>query len=308
MAEQRPSFRFYAKDWLASTRGLSGAARGYHIDMLALAWLNGGCDLDPETLRRSVGADKSEWRKVWPSLAPRWTEVNGRLINRRLETVREESTAFSEARRIAGKKGGSARANAKQTPSKEPSKPEANAPAETKPAFAFADPVTDAKSASVDAREPQAAHIAVLEVVSLWNAAVKEAPITTALTPRGERRIAEMLRVRSVSQLESLFQRIGHSDYATGRSGQHDSLTLWRALDDLDKVEAGDYDDRRKAGPTRVAGLAGGGTPRRASTTVAVIDPDYNGAEYRFHCAHAPTCTTWPQCRAAILAEESRTA
>jgi uncharacterized protein YdaU (DUF1376 family) len=122
-AETRPSFPFYPKDWLASTRGLSGAARGYHIDMLALSWLNGGCDVDPETLRRSVGAEKAEWRRVWPELSTRWQEVDGRLVNPRLERVREEATAYTEAKRIAGKLGGKAKAerlaNGKQTPSKE---------------------------------------------------------------------------------------------------------------------------------------------------------------------------------------------
>jgi hypothetical protein len=33
------------------------------------------------------------------------------------------------------------------------------------------------------------------------------------------------------------------------------------------------------------------------SSSVAVVDPDYNGAPYRFHCQHRPTCTTWPQHR-----------
>jgi hypothetical protein len=35
------------------------------------------------------------------------------------------------------------------------------------------------------------------------------------------------------------------------------------------------------------------------SSNVAVVDPNYNGAPYRFHCAHTPPCTTWPQHRDA---------
>jgi hypothetical protein len=35
------------------------------------------------------------------------------------------------------------------------------------------------------------------------------------------------------------------------------------------------------------------------SSSVAVVDPDYNGAPYRFHCGHTPPCTTWPQHRDA---------
>lgn len=301
MPETRPSFPFYAKDWLASTRGLSGAARGYHIDMLALSWLNGGCDLDPETLRRSVGAEKAEWRRVWPELATRWQERDGRMVNPRLERVREEATAYSEARALAGSKGGKAKAAKLAQGKQTPSNAIANALAETYPSSALAlasATTTDAQSASVDAREPRATRIAVLEVVSLWNASVKESPIDAAtLTPKGQRRIADMLAVRSVAQLEALFQRISRSDYATGRDGQHDALTLWRAFDQLDRIEAGDFDDRRPK-PTRVAGLTGGGVLASVRpVAVAVTDPDYNGAEYRFHCDHTPACTRWPQHR-----------
>ena len=51
-------------------------------------------------------------------------------------------------------------------------------------------------------------------------------------------------------------------------------------------------------GPVRVPALTGGGrvAPTRPAS-VPVTDPDYRGAEYRFHCSHSPTCTTWPQCR-----------
>ena len=61
-------------------------------------------------------------------------------------------------------------------------------------------------------------------------------------------------------------------------------------------------------GATRVAGLAGGGMTPRACTTVAVVDPNYNGHPYRFHCDHTPTCVTWPQHREINAADASRTA
>lgn len=156
MAERRPSFPFYPKDWIASTRGLSAAARGYYIDMLALSWLNGGCDTDPETLRRSVGAEKAEWRRVWPELAPRWQECDGRLVNRRLERTREEAHAYTEAKRLAGQKGGKAKAHAKQTPSKQL----AEGVAETYPPSALPSPspvtTTVADAPVVVARAPNA--------------------------------------------------------------------------------------------------------------------------------------------------------
>lgn len=138
MRETRPSFPFYPKDWLPATRGLSAAARGFHVDMLALAWLNGGCDVAEDTLRRSVGAERAEWRKAWAELEPRWPVVDGRRVNRKLEEVRAEMTRFTEARRAAGKTGGLAKASAKQTLSKEPSKALANDVAKPYPTSASA--------------------------------------------------------------------------------------------------------------------------------------------------------------------------
>lgn len=40
-------------------------------------------------------------------------------------------------------------------------------------------------------------------------------------------------------------------------------------------------------------------------TSVPVVDPDYRGAPYRFHCDHTPTCTTWPDHRTLVLSEPS---
>lgn len=41
-----------------------------------------------------------------------------------------------------------------------------------------------------------------------------------------------------------------------------------------------------------------------SSTSVAVVDPDYRGAPYRFHCAHTPTCATWPAHRDQLLGDD----
>lgn len=157
--EGRPFFQFYPADWIASTRGLSGAARGYHIDMLALAWLHGGCDSDTEALRRSVGAERAEWRKVWPELAPRWREVDGRLVNDRQERVRQEAEAYTTSKSIAGKKGGrrSVQARAEAFGSADPrSNREAEREAVVKPSPSPSPSLTtDSKEReSVDARAP----------------------------------------------------------------------------------------------------------------------------------------------------------
>jgi uncharacterized protein YdaU (DUF1376 family) len=133
--EKRPSFPFYPKDWLgsASVSSMPLAAQGLYIRLLAFAWLSDGLPSDSEALRRLAGVERAEWRKLWPVVSSLWEVVDGRLQNRKLETVREEATAYSEARALAGKHGGLATARAKQTASKAASKATANEAAKTQP-------------------------------------------------------------------------------------------------------------------------------------------------------------------------------
>jgi hypothetical protein len=51
--------------------------------------------------------------------------------------------------------------------------------------------------------------------------------------------------------------------------------------------------------PTRKGHRPYGVGTAAPSASVAVVDQNYNGAPYRFHCAHTPPCTTWPQHRDA---------
>lgn len=113
MPEPRPSFHFYAKDWLGSSRvrGLSFAERGLYIDLLAHAWDRPeGLPTDEALLQRLVGADRAEWRKLWPAVRACFQEHDGFLINRKLEHVREDSRQFREAKSKAGKASADARA------------------------------------------------------------------------------------------------------------------------------------------------------------------------------------------------------
>lgn len=151
MAERLPYFPFYPKDWIAATRHLSAAARGCYMDMLSLAWLHNGCEADPDVLRRSLGAEKAEWLRVWAELAPYWHEVDGRLHNRKLESVRDEATTFRETKSRAGQASVEARrkkhgtAQPQNSPNRTPNTPPNTTPTEgatdAEPALALTPPL-----------------------------------------------------------------------------------------------------------------------------------------------------------------------
>lgn len=144
MSEQRPYFPFYPKDWLgsASVSSMPLAAQGLYARLLAFAWLSDGLPADDEALRRLAGVERAEWRRVWPLVSSLWEARDGRLYQAKQERVRQEQTAYTEAKRKAGQKGGATRAaraaEGKQAPSNEVSKTQADDQAEPKPSSASA--------------------------------------------------------------------------------------------------------------------------------------------------------------------------
>lgn len=103
-----PAFQFYARDWIASsTRAMSLAARGAYTDLLAFSWLQDGLPVDPDTLRRLVGATEEEWARIWPDIEHEWPVVDGRRRNERQES---ERTALADYKAQC-ERGGKARAS-----------------------------------------------------------------------------------------------------------------------------------------------------------------------------------------------------
>jgi uncharacterized protein YdaU (DUF1376 family) len=121
MAEKRPYFPFYPKDWLgsASVSSIPLAAQGLYMRLLAFAWLSDGLPSDEDALRRLAGVERPEWKRLWPAVKPLWTVHGDRLENRKLEAVRSGETSFSEAKSEAGK--ASARARLRRTGTAQPS-------------------------------------------------------------------------------------------------------------------------------------------------------------------------------------------
>ena len=160
MAETRPSFPHYARDWYIATRGLSAAARGAFIDFMSVSWIQGGVPADPDELRKIACMERAEWRRVWPELEAKWpVGADGLRRNPKLEDVRREADVYHAAKQAAGQKGGKAsaesRAKAKQTASTASSTASILLQANVNPALALASATTtDTKSVSVVAREP----------------------------------------------------------------------------------------------------------------------------------------------------------
>ena len=106
-----PSFQFYPRDWLAnsSVRRMTLAERGAYIDLLAYAWQDGGLPDDDAELARMLQITVRAWRTLAPRVRPRFAAWDGRLVNTRLERVRDEQAAYRAAKAAAGRQSGVAR-------------------------------------------------------------------------------------------------------------------------------------------------------------------------------------------------------
>lgn len=117
-------------------QGMPGAAKWGYLSLLASAWQSDDCTLPTDNYELQILADLTakEWKQFGALILRRFTEDNGRLINRVLfdewseakanyERKNEQYQALREARIAAGRAGGLAKASkclasAKQTPSK----------------------------------------------------------------------------------------------------------------------------------------------------------------------------------------------
>jgi len=93
--EKPPAFQFYARAWLASTRGLSYEAKGAFIDALSWQWDNGGLPDDPRW-RQAFFGSRATAARLWGQIVHKFARVDGRMVNARLEGQRAELRAFSE--------------------------------------------------------------------------------------------------------------------------------------------------------------------------------------------------------------------
>ena len=114
MAKASPSFQFYPADWLVGTASLSHSSKATYLLLLCFEWTTVDVHFDPRKLARMIGISEQEFDSDWAELKEKFViDGDNCLRNERLETIRAEALALSEARREAGRKGGASKAKAK---------------------------------------------------------------------------------------------------------------------------------------------------------------------------------------------------
>ena len=112
MAKAPPSFQFYPADFVMGCAHLDAQAIGCYLLALCYQWAHGSLPRCANQRARICKLGAAEFGSVWDQIADKFTETeDGRYINERLESVRQQVFALSEKRSTAGRKGGQASAS-----------------------------------------------------------------------------------------------------------------------------------------------------------------------------------------------------
>ena len=96
-----PAFQTYAADFYMDTAGWDPYAVGIYWRLLMYEWINGALPTELEELTRIGGAKVKTFNHFWNHQVSSKFSVNGngKLINRRMEEVRQNQSKYSESRR-----------------------------------------------------------------------------------------------------------------------------------------------------------------------------------------------------------------
>lgn len=102
MYQTTPAFQFYPKDFLEGTAHMSNAEAGAYIRLMSHQWLKDGLVDDRTTLIRFCNGDE---QGLEVALEKFKKQKNGKLKNKRLETVKKNQKKYKKKQQESGKKG-----------------------------------------------------------------------------------------------------------------------------------------------------------------------------------------------------------
>jgi uncharacterized protein YdaU (DUF1376 family) len=100
---------WFVGDFMASTATWTGPERGLYIQLLGCQWSAGSLPADLPRLARAVNYELPEFLALWPTVAPKFKNGDGRYTNLRLEEIRAKNEALNAARSAKAKVAADAR-------------------------------------------------------------------------------------------------------------------------------------------------------------------------------------------------------
>ena len=111
-----PAYQWYPKDYDSdeAVKLMTYEQEGVYHRLLDHQWLHGSIPAEPKQIAMLVPkVPPRRFLSLWPGIAGKFVDVGGRLVNKKLETVRTDTAAYKALKAAAGKASAEARAEQK---------------------------------------------------------------------------------------------------------------------------------------------------------------------------------------------------
>lgn len=152
MTDRLPSMPFFVSDYLANTdvMMMSLAERGLYTHLMFRQWQDGRLEFNAKKLSVLCACSESEFLEIWEGVKEKFnTDSEGRIYNKRVETVKKEYLRIRKKRSISGSKGGSKTASKRASKSVDPLGSKKQPPIHSSPIHSspiHSDPIKDTAS------------------------------------------------------------------------------------------------------------------------------------------------------------------
>lgn len=105
--QKAPAYQWYPKDYISDSAvmAMTLEAQGLYRFLLDVCWLDGGLPMRSHELWRIGRCDSLEhFEQLWPAIAPKFYEKDGKYQNRRLDEERKKQANNRKQRQLAAEK------------------------------------------------------------------------------------------------------------------------------------------------------------------------------------------------------------
>lgn len=281
-AQKAPAYQWYPKDFMSdgAAMAMTLEQQGLYRFLLDVCWLENGLPMRPHELWRIGRCDSLDhFEQLWPLIAPKFYEKDGRWHHKRLDDERKKQAKNRKQRHLAAERRWELERQSR------------NAAALREQYIASSSPTASAAPASKQKEPRPEAVDHARDLADLWNATTQAPlPRCTEVNDDRKRKANARLREHPLEHWRAVFARIDASAFCKGENDRG-----WVADFDFAikpgtgaKVLEGKYDDRRRGGTERAFTAAERQHAERVRKS--------SGG-----CRHEPPCESWGACLETIM-------
>lgn len=257
-ASEYPWFALYVTEWSDATAVMTDEQAGAYMRLLCWAWKERGLPNNEKAIRQIGRWNAAAWRRIWAVVGPKWEVRGDRLVNVRQEIERSAAEKRSrDAKAKAGKRWDAvahAAASAGASPAAvlEPCEVQVQEQVQPQVPVREIGTLSPPRARAFDLSTGQA-KAGAAGLVGAWRNVAVSSPALFADITATERTpsVWRALQLHpDINWWADVFAKVAASDFLSGREPGRDGIpfvaTFWWALDNADKISAGQFDNRAR--------------------------------------------------------------